>query len=543
MRKKLLALLLAAALALSLLAGCGGGESVASALLKLLDGRYPNISIEIDPELEADLRQAIRKAEAENAGDDAAVIRAALEKLVGSTVTFRKLGEGQQGDTTFDLVFYAGSDPGKAAQAAYSQWNPILSNVPDDGQYDTSLAMVETNSGVWMLVKATVEKAGTPDKPDRDDPEPVITDIDASKYNLDELNSFLTANPSITTVDFSNIKGSIPEGVLSGTKVSKVIVETGTTVMDGAFAGTKDPLTIEVTTGSGTVNSSILGGASGVTLDLSKSGLTTIESSAFEGCTGLTSVTFPESLTGIEEAAFLGCTGLASVTLPEGLTYIDVYAFLGCTGLTSVTFPEGLTDIDMGAFLGCTGLTSIVLSDCTSLESIKKDAFYGCTGLTSVTFPESLTTIEPHAFYGCTGLTSIDLNDCTGLERIGEEAFSGCTGLKSVDLSDCTGLERIGKEAFSGCDSLNQVTLPNRGGDFWIDMFAFAVDSGPQPQPQPLPLHLRIPNADITLYLGTNAFSNRAVTVYYNGSNEITSSIEDPGGGKVVDIKPYPSNP
>ena len=171
MRKKLLALLLAAALALSLLAGCGG-ESVASALLKLLDGRYPNISIEIDPELEADLRQAIRKAEAENAGDDAAVIRAALEKLVGSTVTFRNLRNGQQGDTTFDLVFYSGTDPDKAAQAAYSQWNIVFDNVPDDGKYDTSLAMVETNSGVWMLVKATVEKAGTVDKPDKDDDEP-----------------------------------------------------------------------------------------------------------------------------------------------------------------------------------------------------------------------------------------------------------------------------------------------------------------------------------------------------------------------------------
>ena len=170
MRKKLLALLLAAALALSLLAGCGGGESVASALLKLLGGRYPNISIEIDPELEADLRQAIRKAEAENAGDDDAVIRAALETALGSTITFRYLGDGQKGATAFDLVFYAGSDPDKAAQAAYSQWNPILSNVPADGKYDTSLAMVETNSGVWMLVKATVEKAGTVDKPE---PEPV----------------------------------------------------------------------------------------------------------------------------------------------------------------------------------------------------------------------------------------------------------------------------------------------------------------------------------------------------------------------------------
>ena len=170
--KKLLALLVSAALMLSLLAGCGNGESAVQALLKLLDGRYPNISVEIDHDLEADLRQAIRKAEAENAGDDAAVIRAALETALGSTITFRYLGDGQQGDTTFDLVFYAGSDPDKAAQAAYSQWNLVFANVPDDGKYDTSLAMVETENGIWMLVKATVEKAGTPDKPDKDDDEP-----------------------------------------------------------------------------------------------------------------------------------------------------------------------------------------------------------------------------------------------------------------------------------------------------------------------------------------------------------------------------------
>ena len=68
--KKLLALLLSAALALSLLAGCGG-ESVARSLLALLDGKYANVSVEMDPDLEADLRQAIRTAESENAGDDA----------------------------------------------------------------------------------------------------------------------------------------------------------------------------------------------------------------------------------------------------------------------------------------------------------------------------------------------------------------------------------------------------------------------------------------------------------------------------------------
>lgn len=191
--KKLLALLLSAALALSVFAACGNGESAVQVLLNLLDGKYPNISIEIDPDLEADLRQAISTAEAEseNETDDEAAIRAALETLLGSNITFRYLGEGQKGDTAFDLIFYAGSDPDKAAQAAYNQWNLVFSNVPADGQYGTSLAMVETNSGVWMLVKATVEKAGTVDKPDKDDEESsepqdeVITNV-GFEYNVNK---------------------------------------------------------------------------------------------------------------------------------------------------------------------------------------------------------------------------------------------------------------------------------------------------------------------------------------------------------------------
>ena len=173
--KKLLALLLSAALALSLLAGCGG-ESVARSLLALLDGKYANVSVEMDPDLEADLRQAIRTAESENAGDDAAVIRAALETLLGSKVTFRKLGEGQQGDTAFDLIFYAGADPDKAAQSAYSQWNGTFSNLPDDGLYTAALAQVQTENGVWLLVQATVDKAGTVEQPGStsDDDKPSI---------------------------------------------------------------------------------------------------------------------------------------------------------------------------------------------------------------------------------------------------------------------------------------------------------------------------------------------------------------------------------
>ena len=187
--KKLLALLLSAALALSLLAGCGG-ESVARSLLALLDGKYANVSVEMDPDLEADLRQALSETE----NDDEAAIRAALETLLGSTITFRYLGEGQQGDTAFDLIFYAGADPDKAAQAAYSQWNLVFANVPADGQYDTALAMVETNSGIWMLVKATVEKAGSRDDDDDDD-EPEDEKVEGNGFTYNVTKKTITVKP------------------------------------------------------------------------------------------------------------------------------------------------------------------------------------------------------------------------------------------------------------------------------------------------------------------------------------------------------------
>lgn len=187
--KKLLALLLSAALALSLLAGCGG-ESVARSLLALLDGKYANVSVEMDPDLEADLRQALSETE----NDDEAAIRAALETLLGSTITFRYLGEGQQGDTAFDLIFYAGADPDKAAQSAYSQWNGTFSNLPDDGLYTAALAQVQTENGVWLLVQATVDKAGTVDKPDKDDDEPETQEPPEQEkgYSYDETSNTYT---------------------------------------------------------------------------------------------------------------------------------------------------------------------------------------------------------------------------------------------------------------------------------------------------------------------------------------------------------------
>ena len=242
--KKLLALLLSAALALSLLAGCGG-ESVARSLLALLDGKYANVSVEMDPDLEADLRQALSETE----NDDEAAIRAALETLLGSKVTFRKLGEGQQGDTAFDLIFYAGADPDKAVQSAYSQWNGTFSNLPDDGLYTASLAQVQTENGVWLLVKATVEKAGTVDKPDS---EPVTLQGIAIAQQPDQIKykdgeAFDPAGMKITAT-YSDGSTKTIDGTSTDVTFSPETITDGTTSVTVFYGGKQTAVSVECIT-------------------------------------------------------------------------------------------------------------------------------------------------------------------------------------------------------------------------------------------------------------------------------------------------------
>ena len=184
--KRLLALLLAAALALAVLVGCGSGQqSAAQALLKLLDGKYPNISIEIDPDLEADLRQAV------NEGETDAEIRAALEKLLGSGVSFRLLGDGQKGDSAWNLILYPGSDPDAAARSAYLEWDKIFSSFPASGLYTANLSMIETDNGYAILVKATVDKAARRNDDDDEPEEP-----EDPGYTVDDDSSY-----TVTTAD------------------------------------------------------------------------------------------------------------------------------------------------------------------------------------------------------------------------------------------------------------------------------------------------------------------------------------------------------
>ena len=166
--KKLTALLVSAALALSLLAGCGGSKALSQVIADLLSGMYNNVTVEVDPDLTA----ALKKASA--AGSTREEVLAALVEelnLSGVRLTLRQLQEGQQGDRGVELVFQSGTDPDAAARSAVNGWASAFGALPDDGSYTAHVSMIEAEGGYYIAVDVEVLKAGTPDKDEPDEPD------------------------------------------------------------------------------------------------------------------------------------------------------------------------------------------------------------------------------------------------------------------------------------------------------------------------------------------------------------------------------------
>lgn len=69
-----------------------------------------------------------------------------------------------------------------------------------------------------------------------------------------------------------------------------------------------------------------------------------IGSDAFSNCKNLTSITLPDGLEEIGAVAFLNCKELETLKLPESLTFIGSAAFGGCDALTELTIPAKVTD-------------------------------------------------------------------------------------------------------------------------------------------------------------------------------------------------------
>ena len=252
--KKLTALLVSAALALSLLAGCGGSKALSQVIADLLSGMYNNVTVEVDPDLTAalkkaaaagstqdpDLTAALKKAAA--AGSTQEEVLAALVEelnLSGVRLTLRQLEEGQQGDRGVELVFQSGADPDAAARSAVNGWASAFGALPDDGSYTAWVAMIEAEGGYYIAVDVEVLKAGTPDK---DDPEPkpdytTSTENGVTTYTvytatgLQEWAEAAKADPSTNCTLGDNI-------TLTGTN-NWTPIGTGAAPYTGAFDGGK----------------------------------------------------------------------------------------------------------------------------------------------------------------------------------------------------------------------------------------------------------------------------------------------------------------
>ena len=258
--RKWLALLVSAALALSLLAGCGGkNQSLAQVILDLLDGQYQNVTVQLDPDLEADLRQAVHEGETD------AEIRAALEKILGSGVNFRLIGDGQQGDTAWNLILYPGNDPDAAARSAFTEWSKVFGSLPRDGQYSAGLAMIETENGYAILVKATVDKAASRDDDDDDD-EPEDKKVEGNGFTYNVTKKTITVKPDsegMQELFFSNtdtkvvaarnngFEGVTIELVAGSYSVKNTFGDENTPFMGTLQGESKDSTTINITGGNG----------------------------------------------------------------------------------------------------------------------------------------------------------------------------------------------------------------------------------------------------------------------------------------------------
>ena len=100
-------------------------------------------------------------------------------------------------------------------------------------------------------------------------------------------------------------------------------------------------------------------------------GLEEIPMSTFEKCSKLEEIVIPETVTYIGSCAFYDCRELDHIDLPDSVTEIEDSAFSN-TAIRSIELPAGLTVLERYVFRGCR-LASIIIPE--SIQTINRDAF------------------------------------------------------------------------------------------------------------------------------------------------------------------------
>lgn len=166
---------------------------------------------------------------------------------------------------------------------------------------------------------------------------------------------------------------------------------------------------------------------------------------AFTGCTSLSDVVSMDKITQLGAGAFNGTaittadlTGLTGETLSTSIilgedTYDIGAAFMNCTQLTTVTLPENIKTINFASFAKCTSLKNITLG---SVKTVGGKAFEDCDAL-QIADLKSAIVIGDNAFES-SGVKYLRLGE--SLSSLGVSSFNN-----TIDLTIYYG---TGKEAW-----------------------------------------------------------------------------------------------
>lgn len=155
---------------------------------------------------------------------------------------------------------------------------------------------------------------------------------------------------------------------------------------------------------------------------------------AFMGCTSLSDVVSMDKITQLGAGAFnmtaittADLTGLTGETLSTSITIegdtSDIgAAFMNCTQLTTVILPENIKTINFSSFARCTSLKNINLE---SVETVGGYAFEDCDAL-QIADLISAMVIGDNAFEG-SGIKYLRLGE--SLESLGVSSFNNTIGL------------------------------------------------------------------------------------------------------------------
>lgn len=145
--------------------------------------------------------------------------------------------------------------------------------------------------------------------------------------------------------------------------------------------------------------------------------------------TGLTSVNFSDKLTKIGDFAF-GRTNITKLEIPKSVISIGEGAFWGCTNLKDIELPDNELLLD-STFYGCSSLRSVVVPlRITALEG----TFGSCTRLNTVTIKGENTRIltsemNGETFNDCTRLDHVEGMECSYIHK-----YAIDNGIKFVSL-------------------------------------------------------------------------------------------------------------